>query len=52
VERVVTVSVISTVGTKDNLVAVLWICIQVRRKDLQVKTQLVLWMFILFKVTR
>jgi hypothetical protein len=27
VERVVTVSVISIVGTKDNLIAVLWMCI-------------------------
>jgi len=28
------------------------ICIQVRSKDTQVKTQLVFWIFILFKVTR
>jgi hypothetical protein len=28
------------------------ICIQVRGKDSQVKTQLVLWIFIVFKVTR
>ena len=27
-------------------------CIQIRSKDSQVKTQLVLWIFILFKVTR
>ena len=28
------------------------LCLQVRSKDSQVKTQLVLWIFILFKVTR
>jgi len=27
-------------------------CIQIRSKDSQVKTQLVLWIFTLFKVTR
>jgi hypothetical protein len=26
--------------------------LQIRRKDLQVKTQLILWVFILFQVTR
>jgi hypothetical protein len=28
------------------------VVIQVRSKDIQVKTELVLWIFILFKVTR
>jgi len=53
------VDIVTAVGIYQNIPLNLQVihprfvpCIQVRSKDLQVKTQLVLWIFILFKVTR
>jgi hypothetical protein len=49
---IITYTVIKPGLTKCKFPKLVFECIQIRSKDSQVKTQIVLWIFILFKVTR